>query len=253
LVKTRTDMAIRSVVQSIVRPVGIKVVHSFISGKEAASPLNLVNSGPCQFWFDGQDSATLSLNGNKVIQWDDKSGFDRHVSNAVDAQRPTYDPATGRLTFTNVANTYLNLLDFDAPLAQPNTFYILYSITLPQVGPRYILAGGRNNNEFNALYYNGTVFTAITVPILLTAISNANDNIHTLEVNGANSNYWINGILEANGNLGVQTHDGLTFGNWPDGGFGLNAEIMEIFGYNCLLTETERTKLNAYLTKKWGL
>jgi len=82
-----------------------------------------------EFWFDGQDATTISLNGNKVIQWDDKSGNARHVANAVDAQRPTYSAVTGRLTFNAVAQTYLQSAAFAAPLAQPNTIFILYKIT----------------------------------------------------------------------------------------------------------------------------
>lgn len=41
-------------------------------------------------WLDASDSSTITLNGSTVSQWSDKSGNNRHVSQATAANQPTY-------------------------------------------------------------------------------------------------------------------------------------------------------------------
>lgn len=47
-----------------------------------------------KLWLDANDSATITLNGSTVSQWNDKSGTGNDVSNATSASQPTYQ-ATG--------------------------------------------------------------------------------------------------------------------------------------------------------------
>ena len=204
-----------------------------------------------EFWYDGRDAATLSLNGNKVIQWDDKSGNARHVSNAVDAQRPTYSAITGRLTFVAANSTYLQSAAF-GPLTQPNTIYILYKI---------IGALGDNEKVFDAVtdlnqlfYYIGNDFVIYAGVGLTDGANNANDNIHTAEFNGVTSNYWVNGVLVAGpANVGATNLDGITLGARGNFTHPADVEIMEVFGYNSQLTSDERIQLTNYLQDKWDL
>jgi len=220
----------------------------------APNPLNIVKSCPCEFWFDGQDTGTLALNGNKVIQWDDKSGNARHVSNAVDAQRPTYDPVTGRLTFVAANSTYLQSAAFDAALTQPNTIYILYKIIGVLSDSEMVFAGTVALND-EMFRFSANTFRMRTSADLIGAATDANNNIHSGEFNGITSNYWINGTLVAGpGDVGLYPLDGITFGcNYIKTANFADVEIMEVFGYNCLITEAERIKCENYLYKKWGL
>jgi len=41
-------------------------------------------------WLDAADSATITLNGSTVSQWNDKSGNDNHVSNGEASTQPAY-------------------------------------------------------------------------------------------------------------------------------------------------------------------
>jgi len=215
------------------------------------NPLTLVESGPCQFWFDGKDNSKLSLNGNKVIRWYDKSGFDRHVSNDVDEKRPTYDPATGRVTFNTAAETYLQSAAFGSPLSQPNTIFIIYKI----IGATDIF-----DIVFDAVigsqrfYFQGSFFRGLAGVGFIGGATNNNDNIHCIQFNGAVSNYWINNVLAGGpGDIGNNSLNGIILG----AGTGLvqfcNVEICEVFGYNCSITEAERIKCENYLYKKYGL
>lgn len=203
-----------------------------------------------EFWYDGKDASTFSLNVNKVIQWDDKSGNARHIPNAVDANRPTWSSVTGRVTFVAASSTYLQSAAF-GPLTQPNTIFIVAKIT-----------GGLGDTE--------AIFDGITDPVAFYMLSNsfrinagtdiqgsatdANDNIHVGEFNGASSKYYINGVLEASGNAGASTLQGVTLGSdRTTSSLNSDAEIMEVFGYNKVLSTSDRQALEAYLTSKWGL
>lgn len=200
-----------------------------------------------EIWFDGKDPSTVSLNVNNVIQWDDKSGFDRHVSNAVDAQRPTYDPITGRLTFTAAAQTYLQSAAFASALEQPNTIFIVYKSTDNSV---YIMDGRTIYHAFRIYSGKFNIYAGIGLDGGLNA---GGDNIHCGEFNITSSKYWINNILGGSGYIGIWDLTGVTLGaNYILTVFA-DYEIMEVFGYNRILSDTERNQFTNYLQDKWGL
>jgi len=214
------------------------------------NPLTLVKSGPCQFWLDGKDNSKLSLNGNKVIQWYDKSGFGRHVFNAVDAQRPTYDPVTGKVTFNSAAQTYLQSAAFAAPLVQPNTVFLVYKIN-EYINISVVLDGVTNRTMFWTQSLKFCIYANISLPAITHDLF---DHIHIAEYNGLNSNYWIDEILEANGDSGLASIDGITLGsNQSLSSQFSTCQVMELFGYNCSIKSGERIKCENYLYKKHGL
>ncbi|KKM71055.1 hypothetical protein LCGC14_1434530 [marine sediment metagenome] len=217
---------------------------------DANTPLNVTES--CEFWFDGYDANSFTLDGTSVDQWDDKSGNDRHVLNGNDnATRPTYNSATGRVTFINANSTFLQSAAFGSALSQPNTIFVVYKIT-----------GGLADNEgvFDAVtsiaqlfYFHATVFKIHAGAQLVGPATNTNDNIHVGEFNGLTSNYWINGDLVDAGAIGASALDGITLG--ARGGLTTYAdcEIMEVIGYNAVLTDADRDKITGYLSNKWNI
>jgi hypothetical protein len=42
-------------------------------------------------WLDAEDASTITLNGATVVQWDDKSGNGRHVTQPAAANQPSYE------------------------------------------------------------------------------------------------------------------------------------------------------------------
>ena len=204
----------------------------------------------CQLWLDGKDSSTLSLNANKVIQWDDKSGFDRHVSNAVDATRPTWDSSTGRVTFTAANSTFLQSAVFGSALSQPNTVFIVYKIT-GDLGELEALFDG-NSVLVHAIYIWVGNFTLSAGIDLIDGATDANDNIHTVLFNGALSEYWINGISKISGDAGANTLNRITLGANRTLVIPADCEIMEVIVYNADISDVSRDKLTRGLGYKWG-
>lgn len=233
-------------------PYGFMIPEIFPSA-EADSPLNLVSSCPCEFWFDGQDASTFTLNGVNVIQQDDKSGFARHISNAVDARRPSYDVATGRVSFVAANNDYLQSAAFIAALAQPNTIFVVYKKTGSLANVEVVFSGA-DAIDFEIFYSNMNKFV-MEAPTTLqsSGANNANDNIHVGLFNGVLSEYWINGVSSISGNVGTKALDGITLGAHHDLSLPSDCEIMEVFGYNCQITVAERNAVTAYLNAKWSV
>jgi len=202
----------------------------------------------CEFHFDGKASDSFTLDGNYVDQWNDLSGNGRHVLNASgDATRPTYDPATGRVTFVKANRTILQSAAFTA-LAQPNTVFIVYKInTYTNLDIVFTTTGDTLIQMYlgNFILYGGAVLSDGAV--------NTNDNIHCGEFNGATSKYFINSALVASGNAGASTISRIRFGSSTVGVQYCSADIMEVFGFNRRLSSGERTGLELYLKAKWSI
>lgn len=71
---------------------GKSLVHS--NGSVAPLPLWTPSQISTAFWVDASDASTVILNGSTVSQWNDKSGNNRHATQATPAKQPLYD-ATG--------------------------------------------------------------------------------------------------------------------------------------------------------------
>ena len=205
-----------------------------------------------EFWYDGNDASTFTLDGTSVDQWDDKSGNARHVSNAVDATRPTYSSATGRVTFITANSTFLASAAF-GPLNQPNTIFVVCKITGALGDNEIVFSGQIGGSDVRLAQIHDNDFKMYAGSFIANIASNANDNIHLGEFNGAASKYWINGVLNASGDAGANALSGVTLGKYSGGGGFCDCEIMEVFGYNKVLTTVQRQSLERYVTSKWGL
>jgi len=213
-------------------------------------PLNIETA--CEGWFDGKDADTFTLNGVNVVQWDDKSGFDRHVTQATDGQRPTYDVNTGRITFTAANSTFLQHASFTTPLVQPNTVFIVANLAAGGEAIQVIFSGAVASNLNNFLMISGN-FSLYAGTILADGARNANDNIKVGCFNGAASNYWHNGVLVASGNAGAQALDGISLGKQAGAINYADCDIMEVIIYNADISAVDRDKITGYLANKWDI
>jgi len=150
-----------------------------------------------EFWFDGKATDSFTLDGTSVDQWNDLSGNARHVLNAAgDATRPTYDAATGRVTFVQANGTFLQSAAFASALAQPNTVFVVYKLT-NIAGVKIMFDSRETSAAYLALITPN--FTAYAGTSQEAGAADTNDNVHVCEFNGATSRYWINGTLVASG------------------------------------------------------
>jgi hypothetical protein len=61
-------------------------------------------------WLDAADASTITLNGSNVSQWDDKSGNDRHASQATASFQPLYQASPARVIFDKTDDVLVTTL-----------------------------------------------------------------------------------------------------------------------------------------------
>ena len=213
-------------------------------------PLSI--SETCEFWFDGKDADSFTLDGNYVNQWNDKSGNARHVLNGNgDATRPTYNAATGRVTFVAANSTFLQSAVFGSELTQPNTIFVVAKFTAHATNS--ILFCGAVANKRHQFHESTTNFAIYSGAVLNGTARNLNDNIHIGLFNGASSEYWINGTSVVSGNAGTFALNGITLAANEVLSQNSSSELMEVIGYHADLTDADRLGINNYLAAKWGI
>ena len=91
----------------------------FGSGEGAFLPSHLPN---LLAWY--RKGVGVTITGSGVSQWDDQSGHDNHMLQAVDARRPTYDAGNKIVIFN--ADDFLKTATISA-LVQPISLYLRMS------------------------------------------------------------------------------------------------------------------------------
>jgi hypothetical protein len=236
-------------------------------------------------WLDADDASTITLHGSNVSQWSDKSGNNRHFSQATAANQPAY-LATG---FNNkptlqtdggdslalgVSDLGRNVSGLTCALVglhlagQPfasNASEIFIStgsniaysrfLTTPNIsastGDRYAFGGRRLDSE---------VFAAVSSST--DALANRGNRwirIAQRVYSGGVANHWTNGTRDLT-NAAMQTAGNTSDTNslsafifsgavpMPNG-----TQLSEIVLTHSTMTNDDRQNLEGYLAWKWGL
>ena len=210
-------------------------------------------------WLDAEDTASITLNGSNVAQWDDKSGNGRNVSQATATNQPTYS-ATGMLGKPAVVfdgtDDFMSLLDFDnavslaligsggsalAPLiagAAPASSTPVWNVNGANVEYR-----GRTNTTGRAASLGGSVNDFSIGFISLDA---ANSEV-MLSGNGGTQTSFSQTINSADTTINTLGRDFQGAAQFANG------RIAEIVVASSVLSTADRQKLEGYLAWKWGL
>jgi hypothetical protein len=225
----------------------------YMTNSVAWTPASLVTVA----WYDAADTNTITKDGsNRVSQWRDKSGNNRHVSQSTDSKKPlsgtrTMNGLSGldffdRAQFLAISSNMVSqplaaiaVAQFDAA-GQDLTVFDGYSTTR-------CMMRLRNTNKLGV--YAGSAYVDGATTSNETVIASA-------EFNGASSKIRKNGGTAATGNPGTGgLSAGLTIGGIPGGSssYGMDGLICELVFVSGSLTDTERQKIEGYLAHKWGL
>ena len=214
-------------------------------------------------WLDAADASTITLNGSTVSQWDDKSGNDRHASQATAANQPAY-LATGFNSNPSI--------DFDGSNDQLTTSYVLdfpFSISAAvqndSGGVRGAVGSGSrrpalgilnaapaidsfalwNPDRDRGAYINNT---QNTVPVILYSDAASDDRLGwNIYVDGSNAG-------QANENIStLNPADIVRIGYTGTSSEYWNGRISEVVITSQPLSTADQQKLEGYLAWKWGL
>lgn len=240
---------------------------------------------PLALWLDAEDTASITLNGSTVSQWNDKSGRNNHVSNATAVTQPAY-LSTGWLgkptvSFTLAAGEFL----FGAALnnfASNNDYFIGAVFEFFQTINSYEMIAGWRATANAAGFANGTpILQAIgtsttafgvhntdvaTTTVNVSATTRLGKRIATVGRTGGTDGNGGSVTVTATGNsqptydtTASQTWASAAVSNFQIGGRQQAATgygdkyISEIVCCSANLTLADRQRLEGYLAWKWGL
>lgn len=214
-----------------------------------------------QLWLDASDASTITLNGSTVSQWDDKSGNNRHATQATASNQPTYTTAglNGKnvLTFSNAGATYLSVPGGVSDYFAYQSAFIVYSDTSTA---QYVTPlGGRYRSATGAAYHGHSDNSQIFNASFTSAETRNGDNFKNGSDIGdgtstarpstpaifsfvATGQFDVNRRFQTIGaDAAVSTSRGIT---------GL---IAEAFILRDNASDANRQKAEGYLAHKWGL
>ena len=234
-------------------------------------------------WYDASDTATISLSGSAVTQWNDKSGNAFNLTQSTGANRPT--------SGVNTINSK-NVLDFDGnDYLQASTasnwkflhdtsgstvFFVAYYGSTSDYEAHYATSGGAatavgtlnyktNGDIMGCVMVRGVAGTYVVDANNGTISDNANHQIsYAMDPNNGTAanraKYRIDKTAQTQGNsqtgapstadpefaLRLGTYDTVT--SW-----GFSGKIAEVIMYTGLLSDGDITSVQDYITSKWGI
>lgn len=236
-------------------------------------------------WLDSSDSNTFSLNGNDVIQWDDKSGNNLNCSQLTSANRP--------IIVSSVQNS-LNVVRFvDSDyLSSTSNLNLTSGFTI------FIVAKNRIRKNYSGLFRVGAAAipsndvsnleiywqqgTTDTASGNIVTVGNRNINFKGDQTNNAPpavNNYYIHSAQASGTSFATRYMNGTLLGSDQNFGTGsvvpastnlyhvgvgypaagnavsacLDGDICEIVVLNSIASTLTRQIMEGYLAWKWGL
>jgi prepilin-type N-terminal cleavage/methylation domain-containing protein len=240
--------------------IGIEATNSELNQTIA---INLQSWTPAQIstelWLDAADISTVVLNGEKVSEWRDKSGNDRHATQAITAKQPILVESSvngkSTITFDNVNNGQGLLTAYTQ---SENNNYMIY------------FAGGNFTSSSNRLINSATKNALISVTRSSETVyvgsflvqgspygANNTTNIGGLVAPSSGSlKFFGNGTQIENrvvagtsfGRIGFGSH-GVVVGTGTEPGNGRLCEVIIVLQS----TDEIRQQIEGYLAHKWGM
>ncbi len=232
-----------------------------------------------KLWLDAADASTLweqsnctvaATNGNDVGCWQDKSG---NGNNAIQSTSASYKP---HLNTSGINGK--SILDFDgaddaliaahsASLTINADLSMLTVITRHTLRYHSIIAKTSSNKPSSYDFWlnnsgnNRMVFLRGNGSGSYSSWASTGFNINTpvilaVTMEGTASKHYLNGVTNGSSTISTtmgDTGNPLYIGNRVDGYNELDGYMAETLLYNVALTDSERQKVEKYLSDKWGI
>ena len=220
-------------------------------------------------WLDGSDLSTFTLDVyNNISQWRDKSGNNRHVAQAVEANRPTLSTAT--LNGLNAVKFQVKTLSHSLTYSLGSLF-IVWEHPTTYSGSYNGIAGYRNGGGSDL---EMSLLLPLTPggppPTRVWELYSALDTSTIIRFNRVQRPSSENEAASASParvsphrwnimsstfavKTGIKVLQLGTEAYLPTGRYMQNGHIAEIIGYNSPLSSTSVVNIETYLYSKWNL
>ena len=222
-------------------------------------PTSLSN---CQFWYDANDLATITLSGSNVTNWNDKSGNGRNLARITTPGPFLTSNFNGSFRCVeSISASNGGMRVFSVPSsamqgASGSTYFLTFNylsgtVITQYAEPRFLSMEGSNRYDYGPLGAN----VIYNLPAGSTFLSPQTFCL-ALNVPGSNLTSFQNGFQRRSDTVTpitiAYTKD---FGLLAisDGNLPAYVRLAEFIGYNRLLSASEREQVEGYLSQKWGL
>ncbi len=213
-----------------------------------------------QLWFDADDSSSVTLEANdKVSQWADLSGNDRHAVEASSGAQPVYvtEALQGRPVIRFAGSQSLQSSYNQLGVSQ--TAHSVFAVSHPEQATGYLLnthgsVSARSSQSFSILYFsNGNLSIPIGGSYTETPYDAEPQLISAVwDRTAATAVKLLNGTVIDTGIGSSTSSNPLNIGK-RDGGANYSGDIAEIIVYDTSLSEEDRQTVEGYLAHKWGV
>jgi hypothetical protein len=247
--------------------IGVKATNRYGTSGSVTSTAFRVAFNGIALWFDASDAATISVSDGKVSRWNDKSGYNNHATQQVNAQRPTLQPAAqnglNTMRFSASARQFMHLatqIDLEA------TGYTVVAV-LRRAGPggtgRILLLGGTKSTGYVTWLKGsqGAQFQASSFGHFLHGphggMNSIGYNLVSIDMKGALGHLYLNGASnDLKVGVGSVVVGPSQFGIVGRGLFGAptycNGEFAEFLLFRGILAAAARQGVESYLKAKWA-
>ena len=251
------------------------------SSSSLFSPAKIAN---LQAWYDASDTATITVSGNDVTQWNDKSGNAYNLTQGTSNKRPQSGTRTQN---GKNAVDYVDSNDVVAAATAANWaflnntggstyFFVIFCDASAAYRLLYDTSGTTSANVGNYTYVTNSDTIQVVVnrgvggslAVNQTTTQTATDGTASYwsflsdPNNGTASNrikIWKNGLNPINTNADTNAPSNsnpaypLNLGGAGTLSESFNGLICEVIFYSGLLSDANRQKVEAYLAAKWAI
>jgi len=213
-------------------------------------------------WLDAADASTVTISTG-VSVWADKSGNGRNAAQAVGGKQPAYNSTiNGKnvVTFQGTDDT-MQIGANAAFNATSQTIIIVSRQTTAANQGLWYKADSNSAVGVIMRYRTGTTFWLYQKndSVAETLASNANTNtvanVYATVLEPAAQAGYVNGALVASATVttAYDNNSGPWLGSRRDVGEYLQGDIAEVLFWNRALSASERSRVERYLGRKWGV
>ena len=220
-------------------------------------------------WLDASDFITISSTNNKVSQWRDKSGFNRHANQGTAANQPTYIASTSGSGKPGIYfDGVMSGMTYTGGLTAPYSIFIVFNINRPISESGLVTLTGTNSDggaggpyigrSFNE-YYQSWAQSFLAKKINTSSLVYPNKtNLVVLSSHFQSGNHRLNINREmpsgSSDTLIFNMGSSMTLGYQLGFGRTITGTIHEMIiyqGINVSQWESQRLQIENYLQAKW--
>ena len=252
----------------------------------AIPPFDPTSIANCKAWYDASDTATITVSGTAVTQWNDKSGNSKNLTQGTAGLRPlsgvrtqngknaiefdggddilNASTASDWTFLSNTSGATIFMAVFADTASDGRWLWSTYGGSFGFVGSYQSVLSSSDLISIGSAVGNG----ALAAMYLDTSTPVATDNTaftitSQFDLGKATANQ--RGYLAKNGGTQVNNNTAtdaasasapqtpLAIGNIPSYSLAWDGLICEIIIYNAVLNATDRGKVETYLAAKWGI